>query len=142
MGATMVSNLAIIPSLLPLETGVWQTLTLVQSYAMFVQLGFFNGLAREYPYLMGQDKPDLADPEALFRTTSPMLFVQGERDRRCDGAALRKALRRVGAPMERYDVAEADSNFRVPRRSTRTHEEIHAEVFGVLANWMARRLRA
>lgn len=89
-----------------------------------------------------QDKPDQADPEALFRTTSPMLFVQGERDRRCDGAALRKALRRVGAPMELYDVAEADSNFRVPRRSTRTNEEIHAEVFGVLANWMARRLRA
>jgi hypothetical protein len=70
-----------------------------------------------------------------------MLFVQGDRDRRCEGAALRKALRRVGAPMELYDVAEADGNFRVPRRSTRTNEEVQAEVFGVLGSWIARRLR-
>lgn len=88
-----------------------------------------------------QDKPQQADPEVLFRSTSPMLFVQGTRDRRCDGAALRKALRRVGAPMELYDVAEADGNFRVPRRSPRTNEEIQTEVFGVLASWIARRLR-
>jgi len=88
-----------------------------------------------------QDKPDQADPEVLFRSTSPMLFIQGTRDRRCDGAALRKALRRVGAPMELYDVAEADGNFRVPRRAPRTQEQIQAEVFGVLASWIARRLR-
>jgi uncharacterized protein len=88
-----------------------------------------------------QDKPAQADPEVLFRTTSPMLFIQGTRDRRCDGTALRKALRRVGAPMELYDVEEADANFRVPRRAPRTQEEIHSEVFGVLANWIARRLR-
>ena len=87
------------------------------------------------------DKPAQADPEVLFRSTSPMLFIQGERDRRCDGAALRKALRRVGAPMEVYDVAEADANFRVPRRATHTNEEIQAEVFAVLGNWMTRRLR-
>ncbi|MEZ4332565.1 MAG: alpha/beta family hydrolase [Myxococcota bacterium] len=93
-----------------------------------------------YP-LHPQDKPDQADPDVLFRTTSPMLFVQGERDRRCDGTALRKALRRVGAPMEIYDVAEADSHFRVPRRSQRSAEQVQAEVFGVLAGWMARRLR-
>jgi hypothetical protein len=43
--------------------------------------------------------------------------------------------------MELYDVAEADGNFRVPRRAPRTQEQIHAEVFGVLANWIARRLR-
>ena len=88
-----------------------------------------------------QDKPEQADPEVLFRSTSPMLFVQGARDRRCDGAALRKALRRVGAPMELYDVDEADGTFRVPRRSARTNEQIQAEIFGVLSNWMARRLR-
>jgi len=89
-----------------------------------------------------QDKPAQADPEVLFRTTSPMLFVQGDRDRRCDGTALRKALRRVGAPMELYDVPEADGNFRVARRSTRTNEQVQAEVFSVLANWITRRLRS
>jgi predicted alpha/beta-hydrolase family hydrolase len=89
-----------------------------------------------------QDKPAQADPEVLFRTTSPMLFIQGDRDRRCDGTALRKALRRVGAPMELYDVPEADANFRVARRSTRTNEQVQAEVFSVLANWITRRLRS
>ena len=87
-----------------------------------------------------QSKPDKSDPEVLFRATAPMLFVQGTRDRRCDGQALRAALRRVGAPIELYDVEEADSNFRVPRRSGRTDEEIHAEVFRVLGGWIERRL--
>jgi predicted alpha/beta-hydrolase family hydrolase len=88
-----------------------------------------------------QDKPDKSDPEVLFRNTTPTLFMQGTRDRRCDGTALRSALRRVGAPIELYDVADADAGFSVPRKSERTTEEVHTEVFGVLAHWIARRLR-
>ncbi|MBJ21426.1 MAG: hypothetical protein GY910_21660 [bacterium] len=87
-----------------------------------------------------QDKPGKSDPDVLFRTTSPTLFVQGTRDRRCDPTALRAALRRVGAPIELYDVEEADSNFQVPRKSGRTNEQVHSEIFGVLANWIERRL--
>ncbi|HPG24443.1 MAG TPA: hypothetical protein PLW10_02335 [Myxococcota bacterium] len=87
-----------------------------------------------------QDKPDKADPEVLFKATSPMLFVQGTRDRRCDGEALRTALRRVGAPIELYDVEEADANFHVPKRSARDEAQIHSEVFSVLSAWIARRL--
>lgn len=87
-----------------------------------------------------QDKPDKSDPEVLFRATAPTLFVQGTRDRRCEPKALRNALRRVGAPMELYDVQDADSNFHVTRKSTRTDEEIQREVFGVLAGWIERRL--
>lgn len=87
-----------------------------------------------------QGKPEKSDPDILFKATSPMLFVQGTRDRRCDGQALRAALRRVGAPIELYDVEEADSSFHVPRKSGRTNEDVQAEVFGVLAGWIARRL--
>lgn len=87
-----------------------------------------------------QDKPNEAEPEVLFRATAPTLFLQGNRDRRCDGNALRRALRRVGAPMELYDVVDADSSFNVPRKSTRTVEEVHTEVFSVLSAWIARRL--
>jgi predicted alpha/beta-hydrolase family hydrolase len=87
-----------------------------------------------------QDKPGNSDPEILYRATSPMLFVQGTRDRRCDGQALRTALRRVGAPIELYDVMDADSSFRVPKKSGRSDEEVRAEVFAVLSNWIARRL--
>ncbi len=88
-----------------------------------------------------QDKPEKSDPEVLYRSTAPTLFVQGTRDRRCDGTALRSALRRVGAPIELYDVVDADSNFTVPRKSERTNEDIHREVFGVLSTWIARRVR-
>ena len=88
-----------------------------------------------------QDKPEKSDPEVLFRATAPTLFVQGTRDRRCDAGALRRALRRVGAPIELYDVEEADSNFHVPRKSGRTDEQVQVEVFGVLSNWIARRTR-
>ncbi len=87
-----------------------------------------------------QGKPEKSDPDVLFRATSPTLFVQGTRDRRCEPAALRAALRRVGAPIELYDVADADSNFTVPRKCARTNEQVHAEVCGVLANWIERRL--
>ena len=88
-----------------------------------------------------QDKPEKSDPDILFRATTPMLFVQGTRDRRCNGGALRTALRRVGAPIELYDVEEADSTFHVPKKSGRTNEEIHGEILGVLSGWLARRLR-
>ena len=88
-----------------------------------------------------QDKPEKSDSDVLFRATAPMLFVQGTRDRRCNGAALRHALRRVGAPIELYDVEEADSAFHVPKKSGRTTERVQAETFGVLSTWLARRLR-
>lgn len=87
-----------------------------------------------------QDKPDQSDSEVLFRCTTPTLFIQGTRDRRCDGRALRAALRRVGAPIQLYDVEEADSSFNVPKKSDRTNEQVHAEIFSVLSNWIARRL--
>ncbi len=60
MGATMVSNLAVIRWLLPEETGIWQTLVLAQSYFAFAQLGFFNGLNREYPFWIGRGDPGKA----------------------------------------------------------------------------------
>lgn len=88
-----------------------------------------------------QDKPEKSDAAVLYRSTTPTLFVQGTRDRRCDGNALRTALRRVGAPIELYDVPDADASFNVPRKSGRTNEEVRTEVFGVLANWVERRLR-
>jgi len=91
--------------------------------------------------LHAQDKPEKVDPDVLYRVTSPMLFVQGTRDRRCQGEALRRALRRVGAPIELHDVEHADSSFHVPKKSGRSEAEIHAEVVAVLSGWISRRLR-
>lgn len=85
-------------------------------------------------------KPAESDADVLFRVTAPMLFLQGTRDRRCDATALRDALRRVGAPFELYDVAEADSSFGLAKKSSRIQEEVHDEVYHVLSHWIARRL--
>lgn len=85
-------------------------------------------------------KPAEVDAEVLFRVTAPTLFLQGTRDRCCDVSALRNALRRVGAPFELHDVAEADSSFGVAKKSGRSEEEVHAEVYHVLSRWIARRL--
>ena len=87
-----------------------------------------------------QGKPDHCEAETLYRVTSPMLFVQGTRDRRCEGGALRAALRRIGAPIELYDVEEADASFHVPKKSGRSEQEMQAQVSAVVSNWIARRL--
>lgn len=56
MVAQMLSNILVIRWLDPHDTGIWQTLMLVQSYAGFAQLGLFSGLNRELPYQLGQDR--------------------------------------------------------------------------------------
>ena len=43
-----------------------------------------------------QDDPSEPRSEQLFRAITPMLFVQGQRDRHCDLPTLRKTLGRVG----------------------------------------------
>ena len=67
MAAAMLSNLVIIRWLEPEETGVWQTLVLAQSYMAFAQLGFFNGLNREFPFWVG--KGDVEKAHRMAATT-------------------------------------------------------------------------
>lgn len=92
---------------------------------------FFLG----YP-LHKQDDPSQPRAERLFRIISPMLFVQGSRDRHCDLGALRKTLSRVGAPVHLHVVEEADHFFRVGKKSGRTNEEVHTEVVGAVDAWI------
>jgi hypothetical protein len=92
---------------------------------------FFLG----YP-LHKQDKPDEVRADRLFRVISPMLFVQGARDRHCDLPTLRRTLARVGAPVQLHIVEDADHSFRVPRKSGRTPEEIETEIMTTLAGWI------
>lgn len=84
-----------------------------------------------------QDKKEKVQAESLFRITSPMLFIQGTRDRRCDVDTLRETLRHVGAPTRLHVVEEADHNFKVPKRSLRNEEEVRNEIFHVLSDWLA-----
>ena len=96
---------------------------------------FFLG----YP-LHKQDKPEEVRTDRLFRVVSPMLFVQGTRDRHCDLGTLRRILARVGAPWELHTVENADHSFRVPKATGRSAEDVESEVMNSLANWIRGRL--
>ena len=82
------------------------------------------------------DRPEQAEADQLFRAVSPILFVQGDRDRRCDLPTLQRLLGRVGAPKVLHVTREADHQFRVLKKSGRTAEEIHAEVSAVVESWI------
>jgi predicted alpha/beta-hydrolase family hydrolase len=82
------------------------------------------------------EKPEAAAADELFRVVSPMLFVQGTRDRRCDLAALQRVLSRVGAPTALHVCREADHQLRVLKKSGRSDEEVRDEVLGVVEAWI------
>ncbi len=73
--------------------------------------------------------------DLLYRITCPMLFIQGTRDHCCDLNALRRALRRVGAPTSLITCEEADHDFQLPRDSLRADEDLHTEVLKSLIQW-------
>jgi predicted alpha/beta-hydrolase family hydrolase len=87
-----------------------------------------------------QDDPSEPRSEQLFRAITPMLFVQGQRDRHCDLPTLRKTLGRVGAPVQLHVVDEADHLLRVPKKSGRTPEQVNAEILATLEGWMKKTL--
>lgn len=83
-----------------------------------------------------QDKPKDVRAEELFRIISPMLFVQGARDRSCDLDVLRRTLGRVGAPTSLHVVEDADHGLRVAKKFNRTPGEVSDEVRATLESWI------
>jgi hypothetical protein len=94
---------------------------------------FFLG----YP-LHASGKPEAVQAEQLYRLISPMLFIQGTRDRTCDIDVLRQTLTRVGAPTTLQVCREADQHFKVLKKSDRTEDEVRAEVLDGLDGWMSK----
>jgi hypothetical protein len=88
-----------------------------------------------YP-LHPHGKPEKLHADRLFRVVCPMLFVQGTRDRRCDLDALRRTLLRVGAPVTLHVCEEADHRFQVPRRSSRSPEDVQRELLATVDGWI------
>jgi predicted alpha/beta-hydrolase family hydrolase len=94
-----------------------------------------------YP-LHPQNKPEKVQAELLYRVISPLLFVQGTRDRSCDLDVLRRTLSRVGAPTALHVVEQADRQFKVLKKSGRTVEEVRDEVLGVVDAWIQKVLES
>jgi len=88
-----------------------------------------------YP-LHSRDQPTKnVKADALYRLVSPLLFVQGTRDRNCDLDALRSTLTRVGTLKTLHVVEEADGAMAVPKRSGRPGEDVARELLDALNSW-------
>jgi predicted alpha/beta-hydrolase family hydrolase len=85
-----------------------------------------------------QDRTEKPQAEHLYRLISPMLFVQGTRDRRCDIDTLRRALMKVGAPTTLHLAQDADQNFAMLKKASRTTDEVRAQITEAVASWVER----
>jgi hypothetical protein len=81
-------------------------------------------------------RPDKINPDQLFRIISPVLFLQGSRDRTCELDLLRNTLARVGAPSSLFVSQEADQHFKVAKKSGRQEEEVRKELAAALDDWI------
>ncbi len=90
-----------------------------------------------YPLHKQGNATELRD-DPLYRVISPMLFVQGTRDRHCDLDHLRRVMLRVGAVSKLHVVEEADHTFKVAKKSGRVAEDVHAEVLTALHDWIVK----
>lgn len=77
-------------------------------------------------------KPSQQDVDYMYRIICPMLFVQGARDPHCRIDKLEELLRRVGAPTRLHVVADCGPGLEPVKRTTRTAEDIRAEVLAQL----------
>lgn len=94
-----------------------------------------------YP-LHPSGKPDQVQADPLYRVVSPLLFLQGTRDRYCDLDILRQTLTRVGAPSGLHVAHEADHHFKVLKKSGRSQEQVLAEMLEVVDAWIDKILDA
>lgn len=54
--ALAVSGLIVMTWISPKEMGIYNSFNILITYSFFLQLGIFNGLNRQVPFLLGQDK--------------------------------------------------------------------------------------
>jgi predicted alpha/beta-hydrolase family hydrolase len=77
-------------------------------------------------------KPAQLRSDALFRVTSPILFVQGTKDSTCRLDRLELLIRRIGAPTDLLVLQDADHQLHPARGSGRSQEEIEREAVGAV----------
>lgn len=71
----------------------------------------------------------------LANVGSPMLFMQGTRDKLADLNLLRPLLASLNPVPTLYVVEDADHGFHVPKRSGRTDDEVLDELCDAFATW-------
>ena len=82
-------------------------------------------------------RPSSERGDHLAAVESPMLFLQGERDRLADLPLLRPICARLGERAMLCVVPGADHGFHVLKRSGRSHDAVLAELAQEVAAWSA-----
>jgi len=85
-------------------------------------------------------KPNQQRIESLYRVTAPILFIQGARDAHCRIDRLSAALKTIGAPTQLHVIEDCGQGLELIRRSTRTPEDLHAEVLARVESFIRRAL--
>jgi predicted alpha/beta-hydrolase family hydrolase len=88
-----------------------------------------------YP-LQPAGRPDVMRSEHLARLTSPVLFIQGSRDRLCNLDLLRGVLANMPAPVTLHVIEDGDHSFKVPKRTGKTERQVWDEIVEVVASWL------
>jgi uncharacterized protein len=81
-------------------------------------------------------RPAVARAAHLYGIDTPMLFVQGGRDRLAELPLVRDVCTRLGGRATLHLIAEADHGFSVRRRSGYTRDAVLDEIGAVVADWL------
>jgi uncharacterized protein len=81
-------------------------------------------------------RPAVARAEHLYSVTTPMLFVQGGRDRLADLPLVQDVCTRLGARATLHLIEEADHGFDVRRRSGLTRDRVLDGIAAAVADWL------
>lgn len=73
--ANMLGTLLVLRWLPPTQLGLWQTMLLVETYAMVLRLGVINGMNRQLPLLMGRGEDAAARDHAETALTYTLLIA-------------------------------------------------------------------
>lgn len=80
-------------------------------------------------------KPTNSRAAHLARIKTPMLFLQGEKDKLAEAHLLNSVIRELGPKATLVCVPQADHSFHVPKRSGRTDEQIIASLLDAFSAW-------
>ena len=72
----------------------------------------------------------------IVRVVPPFVFVLGRRAGRCDIQTRRLALMGVGAPTTLHIAKDADQNFAMLKKASRTTAVVRAQISDAVASWV------
>jgi predicted alpha/beta-hydrolase family hydrolase len=82
-------------------------------------------------------QPSAERAQHLFEVTTPLLFLQGDRDELADLSLLQTLVGRLGPRATLKVVPNANHSYRVPARTGRSEAQIRVELVQTLDDWIA-----